>query len=784
MRRRWAAALLTALCVAQVGGRAWAQQSPQSPATQGQAVGRDAARPSAVNPPPPASPDVVARDPSGQRATVRAIHLNEPLRVDGKLDEALYQEKAIDGFLQSVPDEGAPVTERTEAWVAYDADNLYIACRCWDSEPPEHWVANELRRDTNQLRQNDMFGALLDTYHDKRNGFNFYTNPLGAQADQVITDEGNPNVDWNPVWFVRTGRFEGGWTVEMAIPFKSVRYNSGVSQTWGLQLRRAIRRKNEWAHLTAVPASTNGSSGIFRVSAAGDLVDLDLPAASRNVELKPYGITKLTTDHARIPAVVNDPSADAGIDAKFGISANVTADVTVNTDFAQVEVDEQQVNLTRFALVFPEKRDFFLEGRGIFDFARSGGTGGGGGGGGGGASGPAATTPQVFYTRRIGLNRGREIPIDVGGRVTGKVGKYSLGLMNIDTRTDEVSQTPSTNFTVMRIRRDVLRRSTIGAIFTNRSASAVSNGSNQAYGVDGSFSFFENLNLGGYYARTETEQLSDDADSYEGRLDYLGDRYGARFSYLKIGDNFNPEVGLVRRDNFERSWGALRFSPRPARSKHVRKYTWEASLEYLVNGQDQLETRLQSGRFNIELQNSDQFTFEANDNYELLVRPFAIAPGVTIPPGGYNFRDANVSYAFGQQRPASGTLTLAFGQFYDGTIVTYTVSSARVALLQQFSVEPSVSINEVDLPAGQFTTTLLRARTDYGFSPRMFASALLQYNSTDRTFGSNLRFRWEYRPGSELFVVYTDEHDTLMAGGLPGLKNRAFVVKVNRLLRF
>jgi len=783
MRRSWPAAVLTGLCVALGAQPAEAQRSQPSPPTQGQAVGRGAARPSAVNPPPPSAPDVLMRDPSGQRATVRAVHLNEPLRIDGKLDESLYQEKAIDGFLQSVPDEGAPVTERTEAWVAFDDDNLYIACRCWDSEPPERWVANELRRDTNQLRQNDMFGALLDTYHDKRNGFNFYTNPLGAQADQVITDEGNPNVDWNPVWFVRTGRFEGGWTVEMAIPFKSVRYNSGANQTWGLQLRRAIRRKNEWAHLTAVPASTNGSSGIFRVSAAGDLAGLDLPAASRNVELKPYGITKLTTDHLRVPAIINDPTADAGIDAKFGISANVTGDVTVNTDFAQVEVDEQQVNLTRFALVFPEKRDFFLEGRGIFDFARSGGTGGGGGGT-GGASGPAATPPQVFYTRRIGLNRGREIPIDVGGRVTGKVGKYSLGMMNIDTRTDEVSQTPSTNFTVMRLRRDILRRSTVGAIFTNRSASAVTTGSNQAYGVDSSFSFFENVNFGGYYARTETEHLADDADSYEGRFDYLGDRYGARYSYLKIGDNFNPEVGLVRRDNFKRSWGALRFSPRPAGSRHVRKYTWEASLEYLVNGQEQLETRQQSGRFNVELQNSDQFTAEVNDNYELLVRPFAIAPGVTIPAGGYNFRDANISYAFGQQRPASGTATLSFGQFYDGTIVTYTLASARVALLEQFSVEPSVSINEVDLPAGQFTSTILRARTDYGFSPRMFASALLQYNSTDRTFGSNLRFRWEYRPGSELFVVYTDERDTVATSGFSGLRNRAFVVKVNRLMRF
>ena len=438
------------------------------------------------------------------------------------------------------------------------------------------------------------------------------------------------------------------------------------------------------------------------------------------------------------------------------------------------------MNLTRFALVFPEKRDFFLEGRGIFDFARAGGTSGGGGGN----SGPTNAAPQVFYTRRIGLNRGREIPIEIGGRVTGKVGQYSVGVMNIQTGDELVSLTPDTNFTVVRVKRDILRRSSVGAIVTNRSSGvAPGSGSNQAVGVDSTFSFFQNVNLGGYYARTETDGLTSDDDSYEGRFDYLGDRYGARFDYLKVGDNFNPEIGLVRRDNFERSWGSLRFSPRPRRSKHVRKYTWEGSIEYLVNGQDQLETRLQTGRFNVELQNSDQVTIEANDNYELLVRPFAIAPGVTIPLGSYGFRDFNLSYTFGQQRPASGTVMFTGGQFYDGTITAYTVSSARVAILKQFSLEPSLSINRVRLPAGDFTAKLFRTRIDYGFSPRMFISALLQYNSSDNTFGSNLRFRWEYRPGSEFFAVYTDERDTFGAG-LPTLKNRAFVLKVNRLLRF
>jgi uncharacterized protein DUF5916 len=742
----------------------------------GQGVGGEVGEPAKNDAQRLVSLPVVTREAGQTR--VRAIHLTAPIRLDGRLDEEVYQiTPPISDFIQTIPREGQPASEKTDAWVMYDDNNMYVSCRCWDSAPPERWTANELRRDTNQLRQNDMFGVLFDTFHDRRNGFNFYTNPLGGRADQHITDEGNPNVDWNPVWDVRTGRFDGGWTVEMAIPFKSLRYRSGRDQTWGIQLRRAIRRKNEWTHLTFVPAATGGSQSIFRVSAAATLEGLDLPSASRNIEVKPYAISRVTTDRGVTPAVSNDADGDIGGDAKIGITANLTADVTYNTDFAQVEVDEQQVNLTRFVLSFPEKRDFFLEGRGIFDFGRGGNSGGGGGGGNSGV------TPTLFYSRRIGLNRSRVIPIDVGGRVTGKVGKFAVGLMNIQTGEESASATDPTNFTVVRVKRDILRRSSVGALFTNRSKSTAAAGSNQAFGVDAAFSFFQNVAMGGYYARSETPGLSHDNDSYQGRFDYGADRYGARFEYLKVGDNFNPEVGLVRRDDFKRSFGSLRFSPRPRSIEFVRKFTWEANLEYLVNGAGQLETRQPSASFATEFENSDQFSIDATNNYELLVRPFNIAPGVIIPAGGYTFNDATVRYMFGQQRRASGSVSLQRGQFYDGTITAVGYSGGRVSILKQLSAEPSLSINRVELPYGDFTQTVIRARSDYAFSPRMFASGLVQYSSTDRAFSSNLRFRWEYLPGSELFVVYTDERDTLVKG-FPDLKNRAFVVKINRLMQF
>jgi len=741
-------------------------------AAQGQATAPGG--PVIDGPPPPTAPAVVNRDAAG-RATVRAIRLTTPLIVDGRLDDEVYAvTESVSSFIQQVPREGAAATERTESWVMFDADTLYISARCWDTAPPEQWVANELRRDTNQLRQNDTFGVILDTFYDRRNGYLFYTNPLGARADQAVTDEGNLNPDWNPVWDVRTGRFAGGWTVEMAIPFKSLRYKSGHDQVWGINIRRVIRRKNEWTHLTPVPASAGVPGGMFRLSRAGTLVGLDLPPASKNAELKSYGIARATTDKSLAIPLNNDVSGEPGLDAKVGITANLTADLTVNTDFAQVEVDEQQVNLTRFSLLYPEKRDFFLEGRGLFDFARSGQ-----------ATSSTSVTPALFYSRRIGLNNGRVVPIDAGGRLTGKVGRYGIGVMNLATRDDDVSKTPRTDFTVVRVKRDILRRSAIGLIATHRTQSAVVAGaSNLVYGADAGFSFFQNVSLGGYWARSDTDSRKTDNDSYQARLEYTGDRYAAQAQYMKVGSNFNPEVGFVRRANMRRSFALAKFAPRPrVRFKGIRQFTYQGSLEYIENGAGQLETRIQTGRFAAERQNSDVFSVEASADDELLLKPFTVAKGVVIPRGDYAFTHVTAAYAMGLQRRVSGTWTLQTGQFYDGTLTAAGFTAARVSLLTQWSLEPSVSLNAVRLPADDFTTTLLRARTDYGFSPRMFASALLQFSSTDRLFSSNLRFRWEYLPGSELFVVYTDERDTLTLG-YPELKNRAFVVKVNRLLRF
>jgi hypothetical protein len=762
-------------------------QAPDSGARASAASGLSSPEVVIDGPAPPAEPNGMTRDQATGKSTIRAIKLRAPLRFDGKLDDAVYGEAAgFDGMMQAAPRYGQPSTEKTEIWVMFDGDHIYVAARVWDSAPPDKWIVNELRRDTNQMRNNDHFGVGFDTFYDRRSGFMFYANPLGGFADYSVVDEGAPNTDWNPVWDVKTGRFDGGWTLEMQFPFKSLRYTSGSDQVWGIQFRRSIRHKNEWNYWTPVPRNMAGPQALNRVSSYGTVVGLDLPPAGRNLEIKPYALGKMTTDRLTTPATSNDRDGDIGGDVKYGVTANLTADLTVNTDFAQVEIDEQQVNLTRFNLFLPEKREFFLEGRGLFDFGRGGAASGGGGSPGGGFGG-STDVPYMFYSRRIGLNRGRVVPIDAGGRLTGKVGGWGIGVLNIQAGDESVSASPATNFTVARVKRDILRRSTIGAMFTNRNnLSSNASGSNQAFGVDAAFGFHQNIALGGYYARTETTGATGDNESYQGKFDWVPDRYGVRAEILKVGRAFNPEVGFLRRTDFTRSFASGRFSPRPA-SGPVRKYTFEGSFEYFENGAGQVESRQQNGRVNIELDNSDFINVDANANFDLLLAPFTPAGGVPIPAGAYHYNDVGVSYNMGQQRRLSGNIGVQLGEYYNGTIKSVTFSQGRIAILKQFSVEPRLSINRIELPDAAFTTRQFGARTDYGFSPRMFASALLQYSSADHTFSSNVRFRWEYRPGSEFFVVWTDEQDTHPLEpqrGSIALRNRAFVIKMTRLFRF
>ena len=325
-------------------------------------------------PPLPALPETIARDAAG-RVTVRAVRVSEPLSIDGALDERVYRDVLpAGGFIQTEPLAGTLATEQTDVWVLFDDDALYISARCWDSAPESEWVANEMRRDNTSIFRNDNFGILLDTFYDRRNGIILNINPISGRMDAQMFDERNANMDWNPIWETRAGRFEGGWTVEMAIPFKSMRYRPGRAQVWGLNVHRGVPRLNEHSYLAPLPAE-QGPQGLFMASLAAAVVGLEVPDGGRTLEIKPYAIADLTSDWAR--DISNDPGGDLGLDVKYGVTEGLVADLTVNTDFAQVEADEQQVNLTRFSLFFPEKREFFLENQGVFTFGGAGARGGG-----------------------------------------------------------------------------------------------------------------------------------------------------------------------------------------------------------------------------------------------------------------------------------------------------------------------------------------------------------------------------------------------------------------------
>ncbi len=388
---------------------------------------------------------------------LRATRLQEPPVIDGRLDEAVYREVlSIGDFIRQEPNEGQPATEKTEVWVFFDNRNVYISARCWDSHP-ERLLFTKMRRDNQGVFNNDQFTVVVDTFYDHRTGFTFQTNALGARRDQQINSANSVNIDWNPVWDVRGARDAQGWTTEMVVPFKSLRFKTSGPQVRGINFRRSERWRNEWDYLAPIPRSY-GSLGVHYMNLAATLVGIEVPP-QRNLQFKPYAISSSTTNNAARPIVSNKVDRDLGFDVKYGLTRGLIADLTYNTDFAQVEEDSQQVNLTRFSLFFPEKRDFFLEGQGIFSF------------------GPGNPAPVIFFSRRIGLQGGTTVPIASGGRVTGRAGRYTVGVLDIQTKDLARASALATNFSTVRLKRDILRRSTIGVIATSRSRRASGEGS-------------------------------------------------------------------------------------------------------------------------------------------------------------------------------------------------------------------------------------------------------------------------------------------------------------------
>ena len=647
--------------------------------------------------------------------TIRAVRLDASLTIDGRLDEAIYETTApIDRFEQQVPSEGTAATETTQAWILFDDNNLYFCARMLDSQPARI-VANEMRHDSvNIFNGGDSMTLVLDTFNDKRNGVLFQTNPLAAQREQAIAD-GQYIESWNTVWNAKSARIDGGWSTEMVIPFKSLRFRQNGGQVWGINFRRVIRWKNEYAGVTPMPAAFGGS-GLAQMQMAATLEGLNIPTRSHNLELKPYAVASSTTDLAAASPFRNDGTGDVGIDAKYGLSRGLTADLTVNTDFAQIEEDLQQVNLTRFSLLFPEKRDFFLGGQGIFSF-------GGRSLSGRASGGDSDDVPIMFFSRQIGLANGRTVPVLAGARVTGKSGKYDIAALNIETSKSQSVGVDPTNFTAVRVRRDVLRRSNVGVIATARHPGATGGETSMLVGADASFRLSPNNTVLGYYVRTDVAGASSQAASYRARFDYAGDRYGLAAEHLMVAPTFAPEVGYTRREDFRRDTGSVRFSPRLKGNRYMRKLTAQSTFTYDTDAAvTQVQNRSVDTGFGIEFHSGDTLAIGYVGEYELLPQKFRIAPRVTVPQGGYNNKTLSASYALANNHPVAGRFTLATAAFYEGTRHDASYSG-RVAFRPQFAIEPSVSLSWVRLPYGNFDARLVANRFTYTPSTHLFVPA-------------------------------------------------------------
>jgi hypothetical protein len=714
----------------------------------------------------PARAQGPARELPPSSVTLRATRLTAPLRLDGRLDEEVYSRiPPISDFVQMEPHAGQPATEKTDVWIFFDDERVYVTFRCWESRP-ERMIVNEMRRDNSRLWLGENVAFMFDTFHDHRNGVEFGVTPAGGRYEGQITNERWYNGDWNPVWDVAVKPFSGGWIAETDIPFASLRYQPGRDQVWGFQARRIDAWKNELSFLTVLPPALGMGRGIFAASLAPTLVGIEAPVnRSDHLEVTPHVATNVATDRDAMPAIINRPSGDAGLDVKYRVSESLAADVTVRPDFAQVEADEERINLTRFNLFFPEKREFFLENAGTFAFGNQAG----------------GDVPVLFYSRRIGLNQGQAVPIDGGARLTGRAGSFTIGALDMRSSAQSLAGGPATNFSAFRVKRDIFVRSSIGVIATSRSAGDTEVARNTTFGLDATFALSPELAVNTYWANSGMGGVTPARDaSYRGQLDYIGDRYGVRLERLAVGRQFDPGIGFVPRPDMRKTSGAFRFSPRPHRNKLIRKVSWNGTATYITNAAGQVETRDVLGEFIVDFQNSDRVTVQHERDGEFVPAPFTIAPGITLPVATYTLETTRAGYYWGPQRRATGSVLVEDGPFYDGRRTAITLTSTRVNAGIRLSLEPAYSMNHVRVPQGVFTATLVGSRATYTMTPQMFLSALVQYNSSMSTVSTNARLRWEYRPGSELFVVYNDERNPLVS---PTLRNRALVVKVNRLFQ-
>jgi len=711
---------------------------------------------------------------SHERYTLPAVRVDETPRLDGVLDDAVWKKAAVvEDFIQQEPREGAPASERTEVRVMYDSRSLLIAVHAFDDDPSA-LVATEMRRDADRLLDEDSFALILDTFNDSRNGYMFVTTPLGAKLEQQISEEGegnsraglvnsNVNRNWDGVWDVATRITDDGWTAEIAIPLTTIRFADASEQAWGVNFMRNIRRKNEQVFWAPIPKAYT----LTRVSMAGALTGLQSLSHGMDLKLKPYVVSGVRDAHPDADTHTTRGLREFGADAKYGVTGGLNLDLTYNTDFAQVEADEQQVNLTRFSLFFPEKRDFFLENAGQFKMGT------------GGTFTSTTVETDLFFSRRIGLSdTGQVIPIVGGARLAGKTGRHNIGILDIQT--DRAFNRPGDNFLVARYGADVLKRSRVGAIFVNKETLGGEAHYNRTIGADANLVLGRNLQVNSYVAKTQTPGLDGKDMAFFGRVAYRDPSWNVWLNYLDVQDNFNAEVGFVQRRGVKTTKAYFSPTPRPGKAR-IRMLEPMFVLTYITDQQNRMVARTQHFMNAFYLDDGSFVNVIYQKDLDVLDAPFQIQKNVTIPIGTYRFDELMLTYNTNPARRFYERFTYQPMEFYGGT--RKTVSGAvGVRASSHLSSELQFSRNDVNLPYGEFLANLAILRVDYAMSPRATVRSLTQYNSLTHEVTNSVRFNFIYRPGSDLYIVYNDLQQTGLPHGLFTPSDRQLVVKMNYLL--
>ena len=730
----------------------------------------------------------LAQETASTVPSVQAVRIATPPGLDGLVEEDVWSSVSpATGFVQQNPDEGAPATERTEVRIAFDDRNLYFGIVCFDREP-ENIVVTQNRRD-GSLDDTDSVQLLIDAYNDGQNAFVFGTSPTGIEFDAQITKAGQTrgsgggparagggggaqragaaafNLNWDAVWTVRSRVTDRGWESEIAIPFRTLRYKPGTDQTWGLNISRNIRRRNELSFWSPVSRAFEFS----QVELAGQLHGLETKS-HRNIKLLPYILGGLSQDY-RLAEGRTDRTTRGGIDIKYGLTPGLTLDGTVNTDFAQVEVDDVQINLTRFDLFFPEKRPFFLENSGFFEFG-------------------SPREVEIFFSRRIGLDENRqEVPIDAGARMSGKIGKYQVGMLNMQSRNVE-GRTPANNYSVARVSRELPNRTSIGVIAVNRETVGTQEGFsefNRTFGADANIGIGKFGNWFNYVAGTQTPGLSGSAHAYSSRFDYDDATHRISVGYLEVGENFNPEVGFVRRVKFRKPSASYRYTyyPKKGAWRTIEPHAFFQNWYSLDTNEK--ESGFEHYHLDSRLQNGGRLGLAYNRNFERLSVPFGVFPGVEIPAGRYQFGETIANFQSDPSAPLFGGGTVAIGNFYSGDITAFSFSGG-LRKGQNLTWTLTWARNDIELPMASFKTDLASLRFNWSITPKSYFQTLSQYSNRTNQLSHNIRLGLLSTSSTGLYVVYNtgmlmrdyvDPHSVERR-----VETQAFFIKFNYLLDY